>query len=282
LTSSEDYNCIIYITSQSNDVAVYEVIKIHEYPCGIREISPEGLNISVRDEACRVPDRNIQSRGWDFPNPTWIDSWRIIFLTFYSEFIKNYQNLHLNSSAKTKQIDIKSIPQNGLHFMCDIKKRLFSRELYQLKFKENNSQHIYFTLQRKSLKIYDVTIKWRRGMWDRKISHGSLTWAKLILHRWKCEKRKSHIAFSHGQNLSYTGGNVRNRGSWTSVYGIWNELLDLIFPEPWLWKYSNTVTNFICRMHECKILFITHISLIWSNAYFNIGLNILFGEFIDV
>jgi hypothetical protein len=30
----------------------------HEYPCGIRGISPEGLNISVRDEAYRVPARN--------------------------------------------------------------------------------------------------------------------------------------------------------------------------------------------------------------------------------
>jgi hypothetical protein len=68
----------------------------------------------------------------------------------------------------------------------------------------------------------------------------------------------------------------RYRGSWTSAYGIWNlwnELPDLIFPEPWRGKYSNPVTNFInfiCHMHECKILFITHLSLIWLNAYFNL------------
>jgi hypothetical protein len=39
-----------------------------------------------------------------------------------------------------------------------------------------------------------------------------------------------------------------HRGSWTSAYGIWNlwnELPDLIFPEPWRGKYSNPVTNFI-------------------------------------
>jgi hypothetical protein len=34
-----------------------KIIRIyHEYPYGIREISPEGLNISVRDEACLIPD----------------------------------------------------------------------------------------------------------------------------------------------------------------------------------------------------------------------------------
>jgi hypothetical protein len=65
------------------------------------------------------------------------------------------------------------------------------------------------------------------------------------------------------------------RGSWTSAYGIWlwnlwNELPDLIFPEPWRGKYSNWVTNFMCHMHECKILFITHLSLIWLNAHFNL------------
>jgi hypothetical protein len=46
-------------------------------------------------------------------------------------------------------------------------------------------------------------------------------------------------------------------------YGI------LCFPEPWRRKYSNPVTNFInfmCHIHECKILFITHLSLIWLNA----------------
>jgi hypothetical protein len=67
-----------------------------------------------------------------------------------------------------------------------------------------------------------------------------------------------------------------DRGSWTSAYGIWNlwnELPDLIFPEPWRGKYSNPVTNFInsiCHMHECKILFITHLSLIRLNAYSNL------------
>jgi hypothetical protein len=67
-----------------------------------------------------------------------------------------------------------------------------------------------------------------------------------------------------------------NRGSWTSAYGIWNlwnSLSDLIFPEPWRGKYSNPVTNFInfiCHMHEYKILFITHLSLIWLNACFNL------------
>ena len=60
-----------------------------------------------------------------------------------------------------------------------------------------------------------------------------------------------------------------NRGSWTSAYGIWNlwnELPDLIFPEPWRGKYSNPVTNFInfiCHMHEYKILFITHLQCVY-------------------
>jgi hypothetical protein len=65
---------------------------------------------------------------------------------------------------------------------------------------------------------------------------------------------------------------IIHRGPWTSAYGIWNlwnELPDLIFPEPWCGKYSNPVMNFICHMHECKILFTTHLLLIWLNAYFN-------------
>jgi hypothetical protein len=41
-----------------------KTIRIHiKCPCGIREIAPSGLNISVRDEACGVPDRNFQPRG---------------------------------------------------------------------------------------------------------------------------------------------------------------------------------------------------------------------------
>jgi hypothetical protein len=35
-----------------------------------------------------------------------------------------------------------------------------------------------------------------------------------------CEIGKSHMAFSHGQNLSYTGGNVRKENlTWLSHVG---------------------------------------------------------------
>jgi hypothetical protein len=38
------------------------------------------------------------------------------------EKIQNLQNLHLNINAKTNKTDRKSIPKNGLHFMCKLKK----------------------------------------------------------------------------------------------------------------------------------------------------------------
>jgi hypothetical protein len=103
--------------------------------------------------------------------------------------IQNYQNLHLNFNSKTNKTDKKSIPQNGLHFTCKLKKtQVYPLESdTKLKFKENNSQQ--FTLP--------CNVNHRKYVTSQ--SNGVTAMSD----------RKSHMAVSHGQNLCHTGENVR-------------------------------------------------------------------------
>jgi hypothetical protein len=94
--------------------------------------------------------------------------------------------------------------------MCKLKTRLSSRNLYQLnlKFKENNSQQ-FTSLCNVNHRKY--------------ITSQSNDFAA-------CEIGKSHIAFSHGQNLFYTGGNVRIfYPTWLQRHLIVTRVLHLTF-----------------------------------------------------
>jgi hypothetical protein len=68
---------------------VRKIIHYEPIHVGLGKSHPRG-NISVRDEACRVPDQNIQPPWWGFPNPTWIlmmDSYNLKFDVIEENFL---------------------------------------------------------------------------------------------------------------------------------------------------------------------------------------------------